>query len=94
MEKTGRHKSLDKDLKRTVQWLKTFDCISKVVISISESCRHKYAPGTIRWIMDVPGGIKANGYSGKGVTNLYIKIDPIEQRDFVKGLLIERFPCD
>ena len=93
MEKTGRHKSLDKDLKRSVEWLKNFDYVTKVVIGISECCRHKYAPGTLRWKSDVPGGIKINGYSGKGVTDLFIKIDPIEQRPTLKMLLSERFPC-
>ncbi len=91
MEKTGRHKSLDKDLKRSVLWLKSFDCVAKVVISISESCRHHYPPGTIRWKMDAPGGFKANGYSGKGVTDLFIKIEPIEKREYIKEQIKERF---
>ena len=91
MEKTGRHKSLDKDLKRSVKWLLSLSQITKVVIGISECCRHRYPPGTIRWKSDVPAGIKANGYSGKGVTDLFIKIVPIEDRALIKSILAERF---
>jgi len=93
MEKTGRHKSLEKDVKRSVEWLKSLTYVSRVVIGTSESCRHKYAPGTLRWKSDVPGGIKINAYSGKGVTDIFIKVDPIEQRPLLKTLLNERFPC-
>ena len=92
MEKTGRHKSLDKEVKRSVQWLMRYDFITKVVIGISESCRHKYAPGTLRWKSDVPGGIKINAYSGNGVTDIFIKIDPIEKLEAVKDLINARFP--
>jgi len=92
MEKTGRHKTLDKELKRTVQWLLGLPSVSKVVIGISESCRHKYAPGTIKWTMDMPAGIKANGYSGKGITNLFIRVDPPDDREVIKKKLLDRFP--
>lgn len=91
MEKTGRHKSLGKDLKRSVQWLMSVSAVTKVVIGISECCRHHYAPGTLRWKMDAPGGIKINGYSGNGVTDLFIRIDPIEEREHIKQILAERF---
>ena len=91
MEKTGRHKSLDKDLKRSVEWLKSFAVVTKVVIGISESCRHKYPPGVLRWKSDVPGGIKLNGYSGKGVTDLFVKVDPIEYREHIKDLIKQKF---
>lgn len=91
MEKTGRHKSLDKDLKRSIEWLQSFPFVTKTVIGISECCRHKYSPGVLRWKSDVPGGIKMNGYSGKGVTDIFVKVDPIEHREHVKQMLLERF---
>jgi hypothetical protein len=91
VEKTGRHKSLDKDLKRSVEWLKSFTYVTKVVIGISECCRHRYSPGTLRWKSDVAGGMKLNGYSGKGITDLFVKVDPIELREHVKDLLKEKF---
>lgn len=87
----GRHKSLDKQLKRSVLWVENIPCVSKVVLGFSESCRHKYPPGHIRFKMDVDGGIKVNGYSGKGVTDIFIKIDPINEREEVKANILERF---
>jgi hypothetical protein len=41
--------------------------------------------------MNVRGGFKINAYSGKGVTDIFIKVDPIEDRDYVVGLIKDRF---
>ena len=87
----GRHKSLDKHVKRSVLWIEQIPEVTKVVLGISESCRHKYAPGHIRFKLDVDGGIKVNSYSGNGVTDIFIKIDPIEQREKVKQLIASKF---
>jgi hypothetical protein len=87
----GRHQSLDKHVKLNIEWIKTIPAVSKVVIGISESCRHKYAPGHIRTKMDVEGGIKVNAYSGNGVTDIFIKIEPISEREKVKERIKERF---
>lgn len=87
----GKHQSMGKDLKRSIRWLETIPSVKKVVLGFSEACRHKYAPGVIRFKMDVDGGIKVNGYSGTGVTDIFVKIDPIEDREQVKTMLIEKF---
>ena len=87
----GRHKSLDTHVKKNIDWVKTLAHVSKIVIGISESCQHKYPPGHLRFKMDVLGGIKINAYSGNGVTDLFIKIDPITERDTVKKQLHKRF---
>lgn len=88
----GKHQSLDKLVKQNIEWVKTLPGVSKVVIGISESCRHKYAPGVIRFKTDVDGGIKINAYSGNGITDLFIKIDPISERENVKTLILKRWP--
>lgn len=90
----GRHKTLDKHLKQNIQWIEDLPEVQKVVLGISESCRHKYPPGHVRFKMDVDGGIKVNGYSGKGVTDIYIRIEPIEKREHVKSLIAERYYVD
>ena len=87
----SKHKSLDKHVKLNIDWIKTIPSVSKIVIGISESCRHKYPPGHIRYKMDVDGGIKINAYSGNGVTDLFIKIEPISEREHVKALIQKRF---
>ena len=87
----GRHKTLDKELKRNIKWIEGLPEVTKVVLGFSESCRHRYAPGTIRFKMDVDGGIKVNGYSGKGVTDIFIRIKPIGEREAIKRLIDERF---
>lgn len=87
----GRHKSMDSALKKHVSWLETLPGVKKIVLGFSEACRHKYSPGHIRFRQDVNGGIKVNGYSGKGVTDMFIRIDPISEREQIKSLLKERF---
>jgi len=91
MNKKGKHTSVEKELKRNLLWLERLDCVTKVVIGSSEACRHRYSPGTIRFKMDVDGGIKVNGYSGKGVTDIFIRIVPISKREEVKQLIKVRF---
>jgi hypothetical protein len=88
----SKHQSLDKHVKQNITWVKTLPGVSKVVIGISESCRHKYPPGFIRFKSDVDAGIKINAYSGNGVTDLFIKIDPISERENIKAHLLKRWP--
>lgn len=87
----SRHQTLDKHVKLNIHWVKTLPAVTKIVIGISEACRHKYPPGHIRFKLDVDGGIKINAYSGKGVTDIFIKIDPISERDNVKSAILKRF---
>ncbi len=87
----SRHQTLDKHVKLNMIWVKTLPAVSKIVIGISEACRHKYPPGHIRFKLDVEGGIKINAYSGKGVTDLFIKIEPITERENVKIAIQKRF---
>jgi hypothetical protein len=87
----SKHKSLDKNVKQNIDWIKMQPYVTKIVIGISESCRHKYPPGHIRIRMDVEGGIKVNAYSGNGVTDIFIKIEPISERENIKALIQKRF---
>ena len=87
----GRHTSLDKHLKLSISWIESIPEVTKVVLGFSESCRHKYSPGFVRFKQNVAGGIKINGYSGNGVIDIYIKIEPIEMREYVKELIAARF---
>lgn len=82
---------MGKELKRSIRWLENIPAVTKVVLGFSEACRHKYAPGALRFKMDVDGGIKINGYSGTGVTDIFVKIDPINERGNVKIALAKKF---
>lgn len=87
----SRHQSLDKHVKLSITWVKTLPGVTKIVIGFSESCRHRYSPGHIRFKSNVEGGIKINAYSGNGVTDLFIKIYPITEREKVKIAIQKRF---
>ncbi len=74
MSKLGKHKSLGKDLKLSIEWLESLSEVLKIVLGLHESARHHYSPGTLRYKHDVLGGIKLNAYSGNGVMDIYIKV--------------------
>jgi len=88
--KRGRHKSASSDLDRSILWLESFSEVKKVILGFTESCRHKYRPGFIKIKSDVNGGLKANGYSGNGVVDLFIRVEP-ENLVKVKDKINEKF---
>lgn len=87
----AKHTTLDKHLKSNVLWIEHLSGVQKVVLGFSQACRHKYPPGHIRITHSVEGGLKAIGYSGKGVIDLFIRIDPIEERERIEAKIAERF---
>lgn len=87
----GKHKSLDNKLKKSVKWIYMQPSVRKIVIGFSESCRHKYSPGYIKFKHNVKKGMKVNGYSGKGVTDIFIKVDPISDREVLKKKILDYF---
>lgn len=90
MGKRGKHKSLTSDLDRSVRWLESLPAVTKVVLGRTENCRHTYSPGFIRHQRDIPGGFYIKGYSGNGVVDIYVGVEPSE-RENVKALILERF---
>jgi len=74
VSKRGRHTSLDKSLKTEIQWLEAHDIVERLIIGRSETCRHAYPPGHLKIQGEVQGGFRINGYSGFGVTQIFIKV--------------------
>jgi hypothetical protein len=90
MSKRGRHKSATNDLNRSIRWLESLSIVKKVILGFTESCRHKYAPGHLRYQMDVQGGMRVIGYSGNGVTDLFLRVEPKDIEE-VKKKISERY---
>lgn len=86
----GKHTSLDKDLKKIVSWIEQLPHVKKVILSFTESCRHKYPSGHIRLRTDVDAGVKASGYFGNGVIDMVIVIDPLDERENVKITILNK----
>ena len=57
-KKRGKHRSLDKSLKRAVAWIEDIPEVAGVIISLTESCRHKFPAGHVRCLKDTQGGLR------------------------------------
>ena len=88
--KRGRHQSLSKVLDVSVRWLEARDDVRKVILGRTESCRHAYPPGHLRVRRPTDAGLHVNGYSGNGVVDLFLVIDPAD-RGAVTTAIAERF---
>ena len=82
---------MPKELGRSIRRLLHQPGVYKTVLGPYHNCRHRYAPGSLKFQMDIPRGIKVNGYFGDGVRDLFVYIDPIEQRESVKQYLREEY---
>lgn len=89
--KRGKHTSISKDLKQSIEWLDRSDYVTKIVLGQAESCRHRYPPGHLKVLRDEDGGLSVKGYSGNGVINLFIRVNPIENRAKVKQAIADKF---
>lgn len=89
-DKKGSHKSVDKELRPSIQWLESLPYVRKVVLGLCESARHAYKPGTLRYQMDAPGGVKVKAYGGNGVIDVYVKVS-LENKEEFQGKLLERW---
>lgn len=90
MSKYGKHSTVTSELKKSMRWLESFECVEKIVLGISEGARHCYKPGTLRYQKDALGGIKLKAYSGNGVVDVYVKVDAKNKTDLL-AKIAERF---
>lgn len=89
-DKMGKHTSLDKELKRSVQWLIDQPEIKRVILGLAEAARTKFPTGHIRYQRDVVGGILVNGYGGTGVMKITLIIEE-GQKEAVIAKMKEKF---
>lgn len=87
MSKKGKHTTVEKSLRPEIAWLESLTEVKKVILGISDSCRHSYPPGHLKLQGETDGGLRLNGYSGSGVTRVFVRVDE-ENRDFVLGCLV------
>lgn len=91
MAKRGvHHGRTDGASNQSLKWLETQPEVKRLILNISESCRHKYAPGTIRCCDKVSGGFKIKVYGGNGIINGFVRVDESDYDDLVKRVT-ERF---
>ena len=60
--------------------------VKKIILGASANARHKYPPGTLKIQREEPNGFKVNGYSGNGVTVVYVYCDE-NDKNAVKELI-------
>jgi hypothetical protein len=87
----GRHKSMDKDTKRSVKWLLGQPYVKKVVLGVYANCRHRYSDGHLEVKRELPVGLQVVAYGADGLTKLTVSVEPLEKRDEVKGAIVRRY---
>ena len=90
-EQSGKHKTIPKELKPHVAWLRSLELVTKVVCGRVENCRTKYPCGYLALRGDEPVGFKVRGYFGSGVMDFYVYLSAPDKREEVKNLVLERF---
>ncbi|QDT17115.1 hypothetical protein [Alienimonas californiensis] len=88
--KRGKHQSLSKGLKRSVGWLENRPGVRKIVLGLSEACRHRRSPGCLSVQRATDAGLHLNGYSGTGVVRLFLVCDA-DRREELASAINERF---
>jgi len=88
MNKKGSHQTVMKELKPAIRWLESLPYVQRVILNRTETARHAYKPGFIRFQMTANGGIKIKGYAGNGIMDIYIKTN---QPDTLIEAIKERF---
>ena len=73
--KRGRHTSLSKGLKVSAAWLEAQPGVRKIVLGLSDACRHKRTPGSLKVQRATDAGLHLNGYSGNGVVRMFVVCD-------------------
>ena len=84
--KRGKHQSLSKNLKRSVGWLETRPGVRKIVLGLSEACRHKRTPGDLKVRRATDAGLHLNGYSGTGVVRLFLVCDADRREELARAI--------
>lgn len=90
MSKLGKHKTVRTELKQSIAWLESLPEVNRVILGLTDNCRHKYAPGTLRIRRPVAGGFLVNGYHGNGVTGVCVIVED-GKCDDVQAMIEERF---
>ena len=88
--KRGRHTSLSKNLRQSVGWLENRAGVRKVVLGLSEACRHKRTPGDLKVRRATDAGLHLNGYSGTGVVRMFLVCDA-DRREALAREIGERY---
>jgi len=91
MAKRGRHTSLSKEIRVSFKWLENLPEITKIILGRHESCRHRYPPGHMKWQKDTQTGFHLKAYTGDGVQDIFVSIEPIMSREQVKAVIAKRF---
>jgi len=84
MNKKGRHKTLESSLNRRLETLASDDRVLKTILGTSFNCRHTYSPGHLKVQREINAGFKVNGYSGNGVTEIFVYCAEEDKSDVKK----------
>ncbi len=88
----GRHTSIPEGLKDSIEDLANQECVDRIILGRFSPCRNKFQKGHLKYQMNVPAGIKVNGYTPGGVLQIVVTISPLDQRQRVINYINQMYP--
>lgn len=64
--------STPKELKKAIEALEKVEGFDRIIIGPSKGTHHAFIPGDIKYTCDMRGGVKASGYTSRGVMDLFV----------------------
>ena len=87
LTKLAKHQHLDHELIRSLRKIEKLEGVTKIVLGRKDNCRHKYTPGYLRCMQPIDGGLRLNGYSGRGVQSILVFTDGATTNSFIQTIL-------
>ena len=89
--KRAKHTSLAKEIRRPVHWVEQLPEVSKVVMGRHDACTHRYRKGCMRVVGFTDAGFRLRAYTGAGVQEIFVCVEPISAKEKVATVITERY---
>lgn len=88
----GTTQNLDKELRKSIDWLGVQRGVKKVILGQTTLCKHAFTVGTIRFIKEIVGGLEVRGYFSVGFRPVYIYHSPGYQASLQRAIQDHFYP--
>jgi hypothetical protein len=80
----SKHNTAEREIAREIRRLEELPGVIRVLLGRREGCRHRFRAGRLRIVGAVPGGLKLNAYTDRGVRTVIVLVADDEARERVE----------